>query len=103
MNEEWKKGYKNRKYKFEGSHFLLIKNGDFSNKSIPFDCPVCEILMRDRNDSIAFQIFECCRECMYDIAYPNKDRWEEGWRPSEEELKFVRQKRLKLPSYICKY
>ena len=99
---EWQKGYKNRKYKKEGSNFLLIKTGNIEPGCVPFDCPVCEVLMRDRNDSISFQMFGCCRDCMYEIAYPNKTAWQDGWRPSEEELKFVRQKRLKLPSYICK-
>ena len=102
MNENWQSGYKNRKYKKEGSDFLLIKTGNFDDGIIPFDCPVCKVLMRDRNDSIAYQIFSCCRDCMYEIAYPNKAVWLDCWRPSEEELKFVRQKRLKLPSYICK-
>ena len=102
MSEKWLKGYKNREYKKDGSEFLLIKTGEFSSGKVPFDCPVCKVLMRDRNDSISFQMFGSCRDCMYEIVYPNKTKWMEGWRPSEEELKYVRQKRLKLPSYICK-
>ena len=70
---------------------------------IPFDCPVCEILMRDNKDSFSFLEYGCCWECKEEIAYPNKIKWKEGWRPNADQLTKLRKKRTSIPSYIRLY
>ncbi|MAF24744.1 hypothetical protein CL634_04130 [bacterium] len=71
-----------------------------SENIIPFDCPTCGVLMRDRIDSFSFLEYACCSECKEEIAYPNKKKWKNGWRPSGKQLRKLRKKRTSIPSYI---
>ena len=90
----------NENYKIvEASGAKIIIENQLSNR-IPLSCPMCKMLMRDRGDVIAYATFSCCRQCEMEIAYPNKERWLEGWRPSDDALSLLRQKRKELPSYL---
>lgn len=82
---EWK-SYLNDRVIFEhSSGFYVIKPKDF-RKGRPIFCPLCEVIMRTKLDEEAYSKFECCDSCATYWAYPNKDRWNKGWRPSSEEV-----------------
>jgi len=102
MSREWKIGQKQRKYIKLSTELVWIKSGDPDEHSVPFECPLCNVLLRDRQDSLAYDYYQCCSECSAEVAHPNKVRWENGWRPNENELKSIRKKRIELPSYIGK-
>ena len=102
MNDEWEIGQKQRKYKKLSAELVWIQASDQYKNSVPFECPICNILLRDRRDSLAYDHYQCCSDCMAEVAHPNKTRWENGWRPNENELKSIRKKRIELPSYIGK-
>ena len=81
------------------TNFIEINNEDSKN-TVPFDCPVCSTLMRDNIDSFSFLEYKCCSECKEEVAYPNKERWQNGWRPNDKQLRKLKKKRTSIPSYI---
>ena len=81
------------------SKAIEIKNLS-AEKSVPFCCPVCLVLMRDKSDVATYLEFECCSDCTVEVAYPNREKWKNGWRPPEKELIKIRNKRVSIPSYM---
>ena len=69
---------------------------------VPLACPVCELLFKDADDHTSFGKFRCCRECQVQFAWPNKDKWNAGWRPDLEMVLEFRQNRVSVPSYIVR-
>ena len=66
---------------------------------VPLECPVCKILMRDREDVISYSTYKCCNHCEIMWAYSNSEKWESGWRPNADEVDRVRKQRLTAPTY----
>ena len=56
---------------------------------VPADCPICKLAIRNLNDVIVYKTWGCCGICCEHFAYPNKEIWENGWRPSKEEINRV--------------
>ena len=55
---------------------------DESNeKALPIDCPVCNYLIVTVEDVNCLKEFGCCEECHLIYYYPNKEKWDKGWRP----------------------
>ena len=79
--------------------YIEIKNVS-TEKKVPFSCPVCQVLMKDKYDVVAYLAFECCSDCESEVAYPNRKKWKNGWRPPEKELIKIRNKRVSIPSYM---
>jgi|6_EtaG_2_1085325.scaffolds.fasta_scaffold158881_1 hypothetical protein len=75
---------------------MISKNLNF----VPLECPTCCLLMSDNRDSSSYLTFGCCNDCLMEVAQPNMERWKDGWRPSKEDRKLIKKKRLELPSYI---
>tara|TARA_Y100000593_G_scaffold90612_1_gene177433 strand:+ start:893 stop:1090 length:198 start_codon:yes stop_codon:yes gene_type:complete len=48
----------------------------------PKDCPVCDKAFSDIKDVINFRKYGCCNTCDVNYRYPNREKWEEGWRPN---------------------
>ena len=69
---------------------------------VPLSCPVCCFLFRDSQDHFSFIEFGCCLECRDYFVWPNKERWEAGWRPEDEMIHEFRQNRNSVPSYIVR-
>ena len=89
------------KHFYEDKNGFLVMEPDRSrcDQHIPLECPVCELLMKDYTDVIIYQEWSCCDYCYITWAASNKDKWEDGWRPSQKEVSDFRKKRLSLPSY----
>ena len=45
------------------------------------DCPICNLALSDKEDVINFRVYGCCKTCDVKYRYPNREKWEEGWRP----------------------
>ena len=43
--------------------------------------------MNTRIDEIYYAKFECCSECGMKWAEPERSKWEDGWRPTQEKIK----------------
>ena len=60
----------------------------FSDETtMPLCCPVCETVFRTRLDEEEYKRLECCAICAKAWAYPNIERWKNGWRPTSDEVK----------------
>ena len=47
----------------------------------PKDCPICKKAFSKVGDVINYRKYECCEKCDLIYRFPNKEKWEEGWRP----------------------
>lgn len=65
--------------------FVVIKPLETS-EPIPFECPVCHMLMHSSDDTEYFRQKSCCSKCGMKWADPNLPKWREGWRPSVDEV-----------------
>ena len=66
--------------------FLLINH--------PLDCPICEFLIKGLEDIYMLDKFGCCQECAFTWAQPRRKEWEEGWRPSSQQINDNNTRRL---------
>jgi len=80
------------------SGFLIVMPEDCQGP-VPLECPVCELLLRDREDVISYNKRECCSHCELMWAYSNSEKWEKGWRPDQDEIDRVRKQRMSSPTY----
>ena len=69
---------------------------------IPHDCPVCGFTLRDINDVLSYEEYECCTDCQDKFVYRNIDAWMSGSRPAPEEISAFREHLLTLPTYLLK-
>ena len=46
------------------------------------DCPICKLAFSNKEDVINFRIYGCCKACDIKYREPNREKWEEGWRPN---------------------
>ena len=49
-------------------------------------CPVCDFAMIPEKDLSYVKRYGACFSCSTKWAEPDLEKWESGWRPSEEEL-----------------
>ena len=45
------------------------------------DCPICKQAFTHVGDVINYRKHGCCEICDIKYRYPNKEKWENGWRP----------------------
>lgn len=67
-----------------GGFYCIKPEGYESGR--PLFCPLCERIMNKSFDEEAYAKFQCCDSCASNWAYPNKEKWVEGWRPTSEEV-----------------
>lgn len=65
--------------------FVVIKPVD-AGPSVPLCCPLCDTMMRNRDDEEAYWDFTCCHLCALAWAHARREKWKEGWRPSQGEI-----------------
>jgi hypothetical protein len=82
---EWEPYPDNRLIKRVGK-FVIIKPVE-SDPVVPICCPLCDTMMRSRDDVEAFIEFECCHFCALQWAHPRRQAWHDGWRPALDEVK----------------
>lgn len=56
------------------------------SEKIPHVCPVCEFMLRDMNDVLSYEEFQCCTDCQDKFVYRNMQAWMSGSRPTKEEV-----------------
>jgi hypothetical protein len=72
-------------YRDKGEYYVVLPDSDYV--VIPHNCPVCDLLFRTIDDEYAYKLFLCCERCSNEWAYPNQEKWNEGWRPNQEQIK----------------
>lgn len=52
-----------------------------NDKKLSIDCPVCKSIIYTIEDVQSLEAYSCCEDCYNTYCYPNKNKWEKGWRP----------------------
>ena len=65
---------------------LVIKKRN-KNKASERSCPVCKTYSFSRSDDLYMNRFECCEHCYIVFVVNREQRWQEGWRPDEDQVK----------------
>ena len=80
--------------------FGLEKQADFFSKikeiETPFFCQICDVVMSNNIDTEAYDRVGCCRACESDFAEINLKSWNEGVRPTSQEIEIKKQERNSL-------
>lgn len=71
------------KYEIDG---ILVENGLLIKDKVERSCPVCKTYSFDSKDDIYMKRYSCCQKCYYDFVDGREERWQSGWRPSEERV-----------------
>ena len=71
INDEWEEKEVN------GVVFKRQKNIE----TIPLDCPVCKLMLVTVEDVNSYREVGSCDNCKLVHYYPNKEKWDKGWRP----------------------
>ena len=63
---------------------------------VPIDCPTCNLMLRDINDSIQYLETGCCGDCWTSFLEPlRKLKKDENYQPTDKEIKEWNQKLAK--------
>ena len=71
-----------------------------SSDMIPHDCPVCGFMLRDMEDTISYEEYECCTDCQLHFVHRDLQGWLSGSRPDSEQIEEFRRKLLSTPTYL---
>ena len=63
---------------------FVIITPDKMSDTIPIGCPVCHSLVRNKDDEVSWEKFQCCHRCKLEWAESRKNEWLNGWRPNLE-------------------
>jgi hypothetical protein len=94
MNDDFKPYTKGRLIKKVNDFFIIKPDNEYH--STPISCPNCHLLMRSKEDELAWDKFQCCNICSMEWAESQKENWKNGWRPSPEEISKKLQSRIYL-------
>lgn len=72
----------------EPEGFYVIVPAD-AEPPVPLGCPVCDGLLRSRDDEVAYREFCCCDMCALQWAHPRRKEWAAGWRPLRTAIESV--------------
>jgi len=72
------------KIRYYSNGVAVIKSASY--KKTPLDCPICKSALGSREDVSNYDTHGCCSECDLIWRYPNKEKWQEGWRPTEKDI-----------------
>jgi len=93
---DWKPYPNDRKMK-EFQSCVVVVPKEFTDNNIdklPLFCSVCGFAYSKKEDEKSHQEFLCCSTCADAWAYSNRENWNKGWRPSEQQLEVNLQRRL---------
>ncbi len=57
------------------------------NLRVPTFCPICERIMKGSMSTRSYYDFGCCSVCYIEFVEDREQKWKDGWRPSEEDLR----------------
>ena len=99
MMEQWKPYPKNRKICFEEEYAIIVPEAPLEN-GMPLFCEVCDFAFFSIDDEKSYSEFKCCSMCADEWAYAYKEKWKNGWRPTEDQMILYLKKRSIVSSDI---
>ena len=76
--------------------FLVIKPKNHK-PTLPVSCPLCDFILSDSDDDIAYSENNCCLDCTRRWVQPNRKKWATGWRPTKKQIKNQQKERHTMP------
>ena len=93
MNDKWDKISRDREM-LDGRFGIKIIRPIGAAPGYSNECEICRFLIRGLEDIHMLDKFGCCQECAFQWAQPHRHKWENGWRPSGDEIKTFIIKRM---------
>ena len=62
----------------------IVIDEDF--KKMKFDCPVCNLVLRNLEDVESIESFGACVYCQDFFYWTYLEKWKKGWRPKKQEV-----------------
>jgi len=91
---EWLPYPRDRKIMKKEDYSVIVPAGhDETKNGMPLFCDICSFSF-STDDEKSYEMFGCCSSCADMWAYSHKNEWKQGWRPSEDQIKNVIQKRI---------
>jgi hypothetical protein len=56
-------------------------------------CGVCKTYSFSRSDDLYMNRFKCCKCCYIDFVDANEENWQNGWRPSPQQINLSKRRR----------
>jgi len=72
-------------YTYFSAGFVSISPVE-DNDKIPLFCSVCDECMTSGYDDSYYRTYTCCYECATAWAERDREAWEAGYRPADEEI-----------------
>lgn len=85
-NLQWKPYVGDRKISESTFGFSVIVPKDFEAIGSSVFCDLCDCLMTSIYDEESVKKFGCCDKCSSKWAYPNAEKWSNGWRPTDKDI-----------------
>ena len=63
------------------SNIEVVWIDETDEKPLSIDCSVCKKLVATVEDVESIKKYNCCEDCELIYYYPNKEKWDKGWRP----------------------
>ncbi len=77
---EWEEISKNR-IMIKKDGYVVIKPKDYDKISVPLFCPLCKNKIKNSQDADYYRKYQVCFVCGTLYAEPNREKWQNGWRP----------------------
>ena len=68
----------------EKNGLIIIKPANYTCSEK--DCNICGLALRDMQDVQEHNLYGCCTDCSLHFRQPNAKKWDNGWRPSRNEI-----------------
>ena len=69
------------------------KNKQTSRTKDDRSCGVCKTYSFSRSDDLYMNRFKCCKWCYIDFVEANEESWQNGWRPSSQQINLSKRRR----------
>lgn len=96
-SSDWKQISEGKKQRFESADLAVVMPTDELDQSVPAFCPVCRFMMRTEEDVRKYEVAKCCHACGMKWADARLIAWNEGWRPSPDEINSEIEFRKSMP------
>ena len=60
-----------------------VFNREKNIETLPLSCSICENMLSTIEDMETIRTIGCCKDCETVYYYPNKEKWNNGWRPEK--------------------
>jgi hypothetical protein len=88
--DNWKSLNADQKMKliYNGKVIVIVSN-DFEKTTVPLFCPVCELPMKTKEDSLSYKKYKCCEKCDNRWTDTPNINWEQNIGPDKSSEEWI--------------